>query len=113
MLLDEHSGGQRLDGVVVENRYGRLQHDRTSVQLWGGQVHGRAGDPHAVIKRLLLRVQAGKRRQERRVDVQNAIGNASSSGAPTSRMKPARHTRPTRRDRRASTIARSYSSRSA
>ena len=38
MLLDEHAGGQRLDGVVVENRNGRLQHDRTSVQLWGDQV---------------------------------------------------------------------------
>ena len=37
-------------------------------------MHGRAGDAHAVLQRLPLRVEAGKRGQQRRMDVQDPVG---------------------------------------
>ena len=37
------------------------------------EVHGGAGDAHAVLERLPLRVEAGKRRQQRRMDVEDAV----------------------------------------
>ena len=37
------------------------------------EMHRAAGDLHAVLQRLVLRVQTRKSRQQRRVDVQNAL----------------------------------------
>ena len=42
VLLDQNARRQRLDGVVVSNRHGGLQHDRTAVELRRDQVDGRA-----------------------------------------------------------------------
>ena len=74
MLLDQDARRQRLDGVVVQHRHRRLQHDRPGVEIRVHQMHRRAGDAHAVLERLALRVEAGKRRQQRRMDVEDAIG---------------------------------------
>ena len=63
---------KRLRRVVVAHRHGGLQHDGTAVELRGDQVHGCARDLDAVLERLPLRVDAGKRRQERRVHVEDA-----------------------------------------
>ena len=73
VLLDEDARRQRLDRVVVEHRNRRLQDDRPAVELGGHQMHGRAGHPDAVLERLTLRVEAGKRGQQRRVDVEDAV----------------------------------------
>ena len=59
--------------VVVPHRDRRLQHDRPAVELAGHEVHGRAADLHAVLERLPLRVDAGERRQQRRMDVQDRV----------------------------------------
>ena len=67
------------------------------IELRVDEVHGHAAHLDAVIEGLPLRVKTGKSRQQRRMDVQNAFGNASSSGAPTRRMNPARQTSPTPR----------------
>ena len=59
---------------------------------------------YAMLQRLVLRVQPGKRRQQRRMNVQNARPEtARMKLALSSRMKPARHTKstPWRRARRA------------
>ena len=36
MFLNEDPRGQRLDGVIVEHRYGRLDNDGTGVELAHG-----------------------------------------------------------------------------
>ena len=74
MLLDEYPRRQRFHRIVVQHRNGRLQDDRPAVQLGRHEVHGRAADADAILERLPLRVKAGKRRQQRRVDVQHPIG---------------------------------------
>ena len=55
------------------HRHAGLHDDRAGVELAGDEVHGRAGDLHAVPERLLLRIDAGKRRQQRRVDVEHRV----------------------------------------
>ena len=42
--------------------HGCLQHDRARVELGVDEVDGGAGDLDAVVERLALRVEAGKRR---------------------------------------------------
>ncbi len=72
--------------------------DRAAIELRGHEMHGRAADAHAVLERLPLRVEARKRRAAATGGCSECdSGNASSSGAPTSRMKPARQTSPTSR----------------
>ena len=62
------------DRVVIEHRHGRLQDDRTAVELCRHEVHGRTAHPDAMLERLALRVETGERGKQRGVDVQNAIG---------------------------------------
>ena len=73
MLFDENACRQRLDGVAVEHRHGGLQHDRPVVELGVHDVHRRAGHTDAMLERLTLRVEAGKRGQQRRMDVEDAV----------------------------------------
>ena len=76
--------------VAVEHRHRRLRDDRPGVGARVDEVHGAAGDARAVVERLPLRVHAGERRQERRVDVEDAAGKgAEEASASTRRMKPA------------------------
>jgi len=74
MLLGQDAGGQRLLGVVGRHRHRRLQHDRPAVHTLVREVHGGAGDLHAVLEGLALGVQAGKRGQERGMDVEASAG---------------------------------------
>ena len=52
---------------------GALHDDRAGVEMFVDEVDGAAGDFHAVRDRLRLRVDAGKRGQQRRMDVQDAV----------------------------------------
>ena len=86
MLLDEDARRQRRHVVAVEHRHRRLRDDRPGVAALVDEVHGAAGDARAVVERLLLRVDAGKRGQQRRVDVDHALRKrrekaAASEGA--------------------------------
>ena len=56
------------------DRHGGLRDDRSAVELAGDEVHRHAGDLHAVRQRLLRRVHAWERRQQRRMDVENRVG---------------------------------------
>ncbi len=48
--------------------------DGAVVEVLVNEVHGAARDFYAVVERLFLRLQSRKRRQQRRVDVQDSIG---------------------------------------
>ena len=64
----------------------------------GHKVHGRAADAHAVLERLRLRVEARETPAAATDGCSECdSGNASSSGAPTRRMNPARQTSSTSR----------------
>ena len=58
---------------LVENRHAGLHDDRAGIELAGDEVHGRSGDLHAVPERLLLGIDAGERRQQRRMDVEHGV----------------------------------------
>jgi hypothetical protein len=73
VLLDQDSRRQRLRGVIVEHRHRALHDDRSGIELAGDQMHGGAADLHAVGDGLPLRLEAGKRRQQRRMDVEDRI----------------------------------------
>ena len=73
MLLDEDTSRQGLDAVVIENRNGGLQHNRTIVEAGRHEMYRGAGHPDAVIECLTLRLEAGERRQQRRMNVEDAI----------------------------------------
>src|ERR1700758_4749177 len=53
--------------------HGSLQDDDAVVELLIDEMHGAASDFDAILKGLLLRIQAGKRGQQRWMDVQNAL----------------------------------------
>ena len=71
------------------------------------EVHGRSGHPDAVGERLPLGVESGNDGSSDGWMLRMRLGKASSSGAPTRRMKPARHTSDRRRATQRPTIARS------
>ena len=53
-----------------------LHDDRPAVELRGDEVHRHAADLDAVLDRLTLRVEAGERGQQRRVDVQDGVAES-------------------------------------
>src|SRR6266567_461739 len=62
-------------GIIgVENRNGALKNDDSVIEVLIDKMDGAPGQFHAVVKSLLLRVEAGESRQQRRVDVEDAIG---------------------------------------
>ena len=50
-----------------------LQHDRTGIEVLVHEMNSGAALGRAVVQGLLLRVQAGVFRQQRRVDIQDAV----------------------------------------
>jgi uncharacterized membrane protein len=72
MLAFEHTAGQRGFGVVDVHRDDRLGDDRTVVQDRGDEVDRRTRDLAAGLDRPPVRVQTGKGRQQRRMDVDEA-----------------------------------------
>ena len=87
---------QRVDGVVGEHRHRFLGQDRPVVDLERGQVHGTAGDLHARGQRVVHRVPALERGQQRRMRVHDRVrdtrrGSAGRGSVP----KPAMATRST------------------
>ena len=78
---------------------GALEDDRPVVDALVDEVDGRAGHPHAVLERLPLRVQALERRQQRRVDVDDALreGVEQHAVSRAGRTPPGRRARRPRR----------------
>jgi hypothetical protein len=69
VLAREDAQAQGLLVVAGQDGDGGLRDDGTGVGAAIDQMHGAAGDPHAVLEGLTLRVDAREGRQERRVDV--------------------------------------------
>ena len=76
VFLGEDAGGQRVFGVVVLDGDDRLEHDGTGVEIFVDEMDGAAGEFDAVFERLALRFEAGEGGEERRVNVEDAIGEA-------------------------------------
>ena len=64
MLLDQDACRERLDRIVLEDRYRSLQHDRAGVEFFHDEMHRRARHPDAVLQGLTLSVESAKRRQQ-------------------------------------------------
>ena len=64
MLLLQDARRQRMLVVGVKNRHSLLQDDRSVVEIGVHEVHGASRHSYAVIESLLLRVEAGKCRQQ-------------------------------------------------
>ena len=79
---------KRVDGVVVQHRHGRLQDDRTTIELGRDQMHGGAADPHTVLERLALRIEARKCRQQRRMNVEDAVRKRIEQWRPDEAHEP-------------------------
>jgi len=73
MLLAEDARRQRLGGVVIAHWHGSLDDDGTAIELRRDEMHGHAGDLHAILDRLALSVYSRERGEERRMDVENGV----------------------------------------
>ena len=97
VLFRENACRQRVGRIGLEDGYDALQDDRTAIELGRHKMHRDTGDLDAVLECLSLRIHAGKRRQKRRMDVQDRDWEKPRSSArPSTRMNPARHTTSTR-----------------
>ena len=74
MLLDEHSCGQRVLCVFIEDGDTGLAHNRPPIEFGGHKMYGCPGNAHTIGNRLALRVQAGKSREQRRMDIEHPAG---------------------------------------
>lgn len=74
MFLRKNASGERMGIVRIENRYRTLQDDRTVVEVLIDEVNSAASNFDAVIEGLRLRFKAGKRGQQRWMDVDDSIG---------------------------------------
>ena len=63
MFLGEDAFGERVRVVVGEDGDGALENDDAVIEMFVDEVDGAAGPLDAVVESLLLRVEAGKRRQ--------------------------------------------------
>ena len=74
VLFGENAIGERVGVVGFEHGNGALQHDDAVVEVLVDKMNRAAGDLDAVVEGLGLRFEAGKGRQKRGVDVENAVG---------------------------------------
>jgi len=82
-VLERAQRGQDLVSVGSVRQLDRgLQHDRPRVHSLVDEVDGDAEDLHAVRERLADRVESRERRQQRRVDVEDAVGEAGQELGP-------------------------------
>ena len=72
MLFGEDARREGLFGVVVADGDDALRDDGAAVEGLVNKVDGAAGKLHAVMERLALRIEAGKGREQARMNVENA-----------------------------------------
>jgi len=73
MLDLEDTGRQACLVVIGMGRHDRLCNDRSGVDHGANEVHGAPGESHTCGKRLSLRVESRKSRQQGRMNVDNSI----------------------------------------
>src|ERR1019366_1935516 len=73
MLLDEDARGKRFIRIVIAYGHHGLRQNRPGIEILIHQMHGAAAELHAVFERLPLRLKARERRQQRWVNVEDAL----------------------------------------
>src|SRR2546426_1118108 len=73
MLLSQNFFGEGGLGVLVEDGNGGLQNDGASVEIFVDEMDGAAGEFHAIFEGLTLRFEAREGREQRRMNVQDAV----------------------------------------
>ena len=86
VLFGEDALRQGMRVVRLEDRDAALQHNDAVIQMLIDVVHGAAGDFYAVVEGLCLCVEAGEGGQQRRMDVENAIGVGGDEAWESKRM---------------------------
>src|SRR5258707_1439646 len=74
MFLFQDALGKGVVVVGIEDGDDGLQDDGAGFEILGDEVDGSSGELDAVIEGLLLRFEAGEGRQERRVNIEDALG---------------------------------------
>jgi hypothetical protein len=74
VLFDEDALGEGVGVVSFADGDGALEDDSSVVEVFVDEMDGTAGDLDPVIEGLLLSVESGKCRKQRRMDVENAVG---------------------------------------
>src|SRR5258708_20289954 len=74
MFLFQDALGKGVLVVGIEDGDDGLQDDGAGVEIFVDEVDGASGELDAVIEGLLLRFEAGEGRQERRVNIEDALG---------------------------------------
>ena len=89
LLLD--AGVEGLGRVALKNGDGTLNDDGTAVCAGIDEVDGAPGDLGAVVEGLFPRVEAGEGRQERGVDVEDAVGEGVQETGLDDAHEPGQH----------------------
>jgi len=74
MFLFQDALGKGVLVVGIEDGDDGLQDDGACVEIFVDKVDGASGELDAVVEGLLLRFEAGEGRQERRVNIEDALG---------------------------------------
>src|SRR6187402_3286707 len=74
MLNGQNAAGEAVGGVARQNRHPLLKDHRTRVEISVHKMNSGAALDGAIVEGLLLRMQAGIFRQQRGMDVEDAIG---------------------------------------
>jgi len=74
VFLLQNSGGKRVLGVVVCDGNDGLEDDGASVEIFVDEMDGAAGEFDAIFESLALGLEAGEGREQRRVNVEDAVG---------------------------------------
>src|SRR5260221_111949 len=73
VLFFQDAGAESFFGVAVFDRNHRLHDDWAGIEIFVDEMHGAAGEFYPVVEGLPLRFQPGKRRKQRRMNIQNAL----------------------------------------
>src|SRR5260370_28853834 len=76
MFLFQDALGKGVLVVGIEDGDDGLQDDGAGVEIFVDKVDGASGELDAVVEGLLLRFEAGEGRQERRVNIEDALGKS-------------------------------------
>src|SRR5688500_15846763 len=91
VFLLEHAFGETLLGVAGEDRHRRLDDDRSAVHFRRHEVDRAAMDARARGEHAPVRAKTVKRRQERRMDVHEAPGEAADEAVPEDSHETGEH----------------------
>ena len=74
VLLLQNASRQRVFVIAVEHGHYFLHQDGAVVEVGVHEVDSAARNLHAIVESLLLRLQSRKRRQQRRMNIEDAVG---------------------------------------